>query len=1328
MSWKEDGNFESSLDAYWSQCMAQDVVSMQGWLDAARGNGISGRKLEMLKDRVKQCIQGSIDKVERRKRGVPKVSFPAHLPVSARAEEISKVLKSHQVVVLSGETGSGKSTQLPKMCLAMGRGVRGKIGCTQPRRVAAQSLSKRVAEEMGVTWGKEVGCKIRFQDHTSPHSYIKFMTDGMLLAELQQDPMLGEYDTLIIDEAHERSLNIDFILGHLRQLMPHRPDLKLIITSATIDTQVFSDAFKQAPVLEVSGKLYPVEVIYQPVEPQAENQEEVSHVTASVHCVQEILRVHHSGDILVFMPSESDIKETIARLEGKKPRGFECLPLYGRLAGADQQRIFQGGGLRRVVVATNIAETSLTLPGIRFVVDTGLARVSRYSPSTHTRRLPIEPIAQSNANQRKGRCGRVQEGICFRLYSQEDFEQRAAFLAPEIQRCNLAEVILKMKAHGLGDMETFPFIQPPRPAAIKAGYKLLQELGAIDTKLELTDLGKKLACLPLDPTIGRMILQGAQEGVLDEIIIIAAGMSVQDPRERPSEAASEADAAHQRFRHSNSDFLTLLKLWEFCFENENLGGKSNQIRKQCRTHFIHYLRMREWRDIHHQIWSVIKADTQLIVQQHQAFEPDRFQDPRWYAAIHRSILAGLLSQCAHSLERQTYQTASGRQAYLFPGSVLYQRGPKEGGKPTRPDKAQVKGRDKGWVVAGELVETSRTFIRMVATIKPQWIIHLGKHLCKVSYLNPRWDSAKGKVVCTEVTRLNGIEVIARQADFGQAQPIAAREIFIREGLVGERDRWDIPFLNHNNQVIQEASLRLTRIRHGHYLNLDDQLSEFYQKHLPEQITSMGALRHYLKGGGGQAHNLCMPVEVLMPKGYQRGEDHEFPSTLLIEGKQVKVAYAYAPGEENDGVTLEIPSGLASKINEASLLWMIPGNREDLIHHLFRGLGKESRRRLMPLNDRARAAAVVIKDATGETFLDKLGEWLVNRFEIQLDRGDWDLKSLPKHLKPRIKVLDDLGKTLYQGRELAQVHGETSKPQTSDAQPALEKALQRWEEEDLRGWTFEDPPEKILIGSHNGHPSYVFPGLLRQEGQLSLKLFHKAQEARNATQAAWPHLCALDFDRELGWWQRDLQGSRVLEDVRLLYMPFGSPEVFATQAYHSMLNHLFACEACYPLQRLHYDRAREVARARMMGLWAESLELWPGILQARQNLLMQSSAYAGMKEDIQSLFPDQWLLRIPYQRLKHYPRYLKAMEIRANRAQSNSIRDREKAERLIPWIKALAEAYHQLTPGESRWNQWTELRWMIEEFRVSLFAQELGTSIPVSEKRLGKLLKELSRKG
>jgi ATP-dependent helicase HrpA len=737
------------------QCLLPDWVRLGRRLARLLRDRHHPDQREALLERLRQQVHASLALREERRLNVPTATYPSELPITARKDEIVAAIRAHQVIVIAGETGSGKTTQIPKMCLAAGLGIEAKIGCTQPRRVAALSISRRIAEELNVSWGREVGCKIRFDDRSSAQTYIKMMTDGILLAETQGDPTLSEYNAIILDEAHERSLNIDFLLGHLKGLLSRRKDLKLIITSATIDTQAFSQHFDHAPIIEVSGRLYPVEVQYQPLDAASEEQGEISYVDAAVQAAERILYQTHSGDLLIFMPGERDIRETGDQLEGRFNGEAEIIPLFGRLSAGDQQRVFAPSSRRKIVIATNIAETSLTIPGIRYVIDAGLARISRYNPRTRVKRLPIEAISQSSANQRKGRAGRVEAGVCIRLYAEEDFQARPLFTQPEIQRANLAEVILRMKAFHLGDIETFPFVQPPSPAAIANGYALLQELGALDELRSLTPLGQDLARLPIDPTLGRMLLQSQHEHATAELLIIAAGLSIQDPRERPLEQKEAAAAAHKQFSDPQSDFLSLLNIWNAVHEEWDRLRTQGQRRKFCKQRFLSYVRMREWQDVYSQLHDALEDLGTLRLNESNAA----------YAAIHRSILAGLVGHVARFEERNNYKAAGNKLLSVFPGSALYARGEAQkktnlkGSKP--PPKP--KSNQPPWIVAGEIVETSQLFARTLAGIEPEWIFQLAPHCCKLTHQNPHWSASASNVLVEEIVALHGLEVQRRCA-------------------------------------------------------------------------------------------------------------------------------------------------------------------------------------------------------------------------------------------------------------------------------------------------------------------------------------------------------------------------------------------------------------------------------------------------------------------------------------------------------------------------------------------------------------------------------------
>ncbi len=955
------------LKALLPRCLLHDWVRLGSRLVRLLKDRHHPDKHEALLRRIMDEVRASIALREARRINVPGITYPPDLPITARKDEIVDAIRNHQVVVIAGETGSGKTTQIPKMCLEARLGISAMIGCTQPRRVAALSISQRIAEELNVTWGREVGCKIRFDDRSSAHTYIKLMTDGILLAETQGDPTLADYNAIILDEAHERSLNIDFLLGYLKGLLVRRQDLKLIVTSATIDTQAFSRHFDNAPIIEVSGRLYPVDVVYQPLDIESEERGDISYVDAAVDATERILLETDFGDVLIFMPGERDIRETSDQLEGRFAGEAEVIPLFGRLSAGDQQRVFSRASRRKIVIATNIAETSLTIPGIRYVIDSGLARISRYNPRTRTRRLPVEPVSQSSANQRKGRAGRVEAGVCIRLYSEEDFNARAPFTQPEIQRANLAEVILRMKAFGLGDMETFPFVQPPSPASISHGFALLQELGALDERRELTPLGRDLARLPVDPTIGRMLLQSQREHATQEMLIIAAGLSIQDPRERPLDQKEAAATAHRKFNDPRSDFIALLNIWNAVHDQWEKLRTQNARRKFCRQHFLSYLRMREWQDLYSQLHDALDSLGTLKLNESNAA----------YDAIHRSILAGLTGHVARREERNSYKAAGNRLITVFPGSALFDRS--EPARKSSPRNTPVAPKPRSsqpqWIVAGEIVETSQLFARTLAGIDPQWIFQLAPHCCKVTHQAPHWSATAGRVLVEEVITLHGLEVQRRKVAYRNINPKEATSIFIRSALVEdnlvpknaprgvrsssaletEDEAENVPsprtansafrFLEHNRAIRQKIENWQTRVRRYDLANLDQALFEFYAKRL-ENVSGTHDLSRVIREQNDPEF-LCVHEADLAGGPVSSYDTEAFPDALPVGGQPVALAYAYAPGEEHDGVTIQLPFTLAQTASGSLLEWAVPGLREEKIATLLRALPKSIRRELMP---------------------------------------------------------------------------------------------------------------------------------------------------------------------------------------------------------------------------------------------------------------------------------------------------------------------------------------------------------------------------------------------
>ncbi len=1355
-----DGRIEE-LKALLPRCMLADWVRLGSRLIRLWRDQHHPDKHEALLNRLVSEIHASIALRDQRQLNVPHVSYPPDLPITARKDEIVAAIRNNQIVVIAGETGSGKTTQIPKMCLEAGLGIEAKIGCTQPRRVAALSISRRIAEELNCNWGREVGCKIRFDDRSSAETYIKLMTDGILLAETQNDPDLSEYNAIIIDEAHERSLNIDFLLGYLKSLLERRKDLKLIVTSATIDTEAFSRHFNHAPIIEVSGRLYPVEVIYKPLDSESEERGDISYVDAAVQAAENIVYETNWGDILIFMPGERDIRETGDQLEGRFGGGAEIIPLFGRLSSGDQQRVFAPSARRKIVIATNIAETSLTIPGIRYVIDTGLARISRYNSRTRTRRLPVEPVSQSSANQRKGRAGRVQDGTCIRLYSEENFNDRAAFTQPEIQRSNLAEVILRMKAFRLGEIETFPFVQCPTPAAIANGYSLLQELGALDEQRNLTELGSDLARLPIDPTLGRMLLQSQREHATRELLIIAAGLSIQDPRERPLDQKEAAAAAHRQFNDPQSDFLALLNIWNAVHDQWEKLRTQNQRRKFCKQHFLSYLRMREWQDLYAQLHDALDdISTLKLNDSNAAYEP-----------IHRSILAGLIGHVAHREERNSYKATNGRVVSVFPGSVLFQRGepPKKpaarGNKPApKPQASQPQ-----WIVAGEIVETSQLFARTVAGIDPQWIFQLAPHCCKVTHQNAHWSVTSGRVLADEVVTLHGLEVQRRKVAYGNINSKEATSIFIKAALVEEnllpirsqeddetddvrvlnhtaRKQPELPpqyrFLEHNRAIRQKIENWQTRVRRYDFADLDKALTEFYSKHI-ENVSSLHDLNRLIRETSDKT--FLHITEADLTRGQEINYDaNAFPDAVPVGGQPVAISYAYAPGEEHDGITIKIPFTLAQTASGSFLEWAVPGLREEKIAELLRALPKAIRKELMPFPPKV---AEIVRDfhPTGTSFLHDLGRFLHQRYGVEVPATAWPTDALPNHLRPRIEVVDNNQKPITSTRDLNSLRSQLESVKVAPTKdPAhWQRAANQWERFAITSWNFGDLPERITVSEDPTLPVYAWPGLQVEDGNVNLRLFRSKDAAQIASLGGVQRLVELAIQKDLGWLEKDL---RALNSLAPLYAPIGSVDELQETALEHLKRYILPSAPLPSLTKQHFEAAVEESRRRIPALASHWMDQLNALLQLRRQVQQRVGFVTALKPqperpktltdfsqlgkvaaapskpnplavELATLTPSRFLETTPFDRLPHLQRYLKALLLRAERAALNPAKDQERTRQVAPYVEALANFSTEKNASSERRRLVEEFRWMIEEFKVSIFAQEVGTAIPISAKRL-----------
>lgn len=1280
-------------------------------------------------------------------------SYDNQLPIHQRREEIITAIRQHPVVIVAGETGSGKTTQLPKFLLECGLGKKGLIGCTQPRRVAALSVAERIAKELKVPLGREVGAKIRFTEKTSAATAIKVMTDGILLNEIQEDPTLRAYDAILIDEAHERSLNIDFILGSLIQIRSKRKDLKIVITSATIDTATFSKAFGDAPVIEVSGRMYPVDLRYRPIGSAGDTSQSPTpdnYIDAAVDAVEEILLENQTGDILIFLPAERDIHELKSHFETSSARSCEVLLLYGRLANAEQQRIFRTGGKRRIILSTNIAETSLTVPGIRYVVDTGYARISRYSTHSRTQRLPIEPISRSSADQRKGRCGRISDGICYRLYSEEDYHSRPPFNTPEIHRSNLASVILRMIAFRLGEVDTFPFIDPPPESAIRGGYRLLSELGAIK-EAEMTDkghkrltvLGRRLARLPVDPTVGRMLLQALEEDCVPQVLIIAAGLSVQDPRERPTEKSAEADTAHRRFMHKDSDFLTLLNIWE-AYHREPAKRSQNQLRKFCKVNFLSFQRMREWSDIHDQLKHLLE---QLL---REGKNSQKKQSDQWtladytvpdmpgYASIHSSILAGLLGNIAVKEEAHLYRGSRNRKAMLFPGSGLFDKkaakelrkasyGKKQPSQPlktTAPD----------WIVCGEWMETGRLYARTAAAVKVAWIESVAGDLIQTKYSEPFWSEKSAAALCKERKLLFGLEIQRRHTSLSPYDPNTATDIFVRNGLVEAGIKERPSFLQENLKLSGLAASELARRRMGSSLTIEDRLFDFYRSRI-KAVGSFAELRTFAKSQhGGSLDFLKAEWSDLLPETSDDALHEDFPGSIRIGGSEIELTYLHEPGGEGDGVTLHLPVEQLDVINQSHLDWAVPGHLEEKVSHLLRALPKEIRIRLHPLKETSRTISRALAPSDKE--LTKiLSEHLLSQYDINARPEDWKTAELPEHLEPRIEIKDRRGKVLATGRnpaDLKKTLREAGRQSIADgglqSLPVWKKTATRLERKNLNTWNFGDLPESIDLTGEAGLPLKAYPAIVSEKGAIHLQLMPDSESAQSETETGWLELAEAETARECAWLCRDL---RDLKQLGVLLLPLGSFEIIKEASWRQLRRYLFRCPNKRPLKKEVFLETLKRAQIEQRGIVPKFIDTLRHLLEARQDVAAlldkkqtkHAITYPGMRAQLEMLVPADLLDRYDYEDLPKITRFLRGMIIRAERAKINLSSDMEKAARIKPYAHIMSEL--ESLAENNRCNHLLKpYRILLEEFKISVFAQQLGTGQKVSEKRLDSLADEL----
>lgn len=1294
------------------ECMSIDQFALRRELSRLRAIKDPEAR-ESANNKLQARIARSQARVSARQAKLPHISYPPELPVSEKRAEIAEALKKHQIVVVAGETGSGKTTQIPKICLELGYGVRGLIGHTQPRRLAARSVATRIAEELNQSLGQGVGYQVRFSDNTTENTFIKLMTDGILLAEIQQDRYLNKYDVLIIDEAHERSLNIDFLLGYLKRLSRQRPELKIIITSATIDVEKFSSHFSDAPIISVSGRTYPVEILYQdPAELEGEDKDDDILLAGVVQALKTLERLERErrqppGDVLVFLSGERDIRDLAMSLRKLQLKHTEILPLYARLTQNEQQRIFAPHTGRRIILSTNVAETSLTVPGIRYVIDSGLARISRYSLQSKVQRLPIEPVSQASANQRAGRCGRVASGICIRLYSENDFLSRPLFTDPEIQRTNLSAVILQMLLLKLGDISQFPFVEPPERRAINDGFRLLDELGAITQDRELTATGRAMARLPADPRLARMLLASCEPAdksvanknvaqCLYELLIIVSGLSVQDPRETPSEKRQAARERHQQYMHPESDFLSWVKLWE-AVERERQELNQNQFRKYCKENFLSWLRLREWRETHRQL----TLSCQELGYKVQHPELDGVVHESDYEAVHRAMLAGSLNQLGQKTQDGFYLGSRGRKFSLFPSSALFKKTPR-------------------WILSAELIETSRLFATMAARIEPEWAVDAAGHLLKRDYFEPHWEKKRGEVVAYEKVSLFGLVLIERRrVSFGNIDPVLSREIFIREALVAEELETRAAFYRHNVSLLADIRKQEEKERKPDILVSDDELAAFYEARLPATINTAAALERWCRDQARDGNDpLLMKREDVIKRDINENSTMAFPDHARVHNNPLLINYRFAPGTDDDGISIDVPEALLASVTQSDLDWAVPGLVHERCVALLKGLPKATRKLFVPVPEFV-SQVLAAPEAQARPPLTQLlteQSWQLKR--IRIAANSWDEQNVPVHLRPRVRVLDSQNKLVDESDDLAALQsrlGARHKISASGKRHSLEQS-------GLQDWTFGDLPADIE--THDGVRLRRYPALQDDGNSVSIVLCDSPVRAQFINQRGLARLLMLRTVQQKSMILKQLQ--RVKQALGLKLMVQGQD--WQEHAVSAIYRLSFRLDEQRPADKSAFERVLESGKAELVSTAERLCRLLSDAYQALYEIRRQierlppdlaKGAGGDMSTQLTFLFPTDFPASVSDAWLWEYPRYLKALEQRLAKLPGQVARDKEHQQTL----DTLLGAWQRL-PAD-RQEQLAEFPWWLQELRVSLFAQPLGTRLPVSEKRLQKRLEDIA---
>ena len=1255
-----------------------------------------GLPCDRMANDLQQMIDQSAALYQSRQQCLPTIKYDESLPVAARADEIISAIEKNQVVIIAGETGSGKTTQLPKMCLQAGRGIAGVIGHTQPRRIAARSVAERISDEMQVTLGEQVGFQVRFSDESNERTLVKLMTDGILLAEIQQDKLLYKYDTIIIDEAHERSLNIDFLLGYLKRVLEKRPDLKVIVTSATIDVERFSKHFNDAPIIEVSGRTYPVEVRYQPLLSKSDSEEldeDQSMEQGILDAVELLIAEERSsgyrgaGDILVFLPGEREIRETAEILRRAELRGTEVLPLYARLSASEQQRIFKAHSGRRIVLSTNVAETSLTVPGIRYVIDPGLARISRYSVRSKVQQLPIEKISQASANQRAGRCGRVADGICIRLYDEADFQARAEFTDPEIFRTNLASVILQMANLRLGAVEKFPFVEMPEKRMINDGYRALTELGALQGE-RLTPIGRQLAKLPIDPKLGRMLIAAQQHNVVKDVAVIVSALSIPDPRERPQDKKTQSDQAHAQDKDEDSDFAVLLNLWER-FEGQRQELSQNQLRQYCRKQFLNYMRMREWRDIHRQI---VIACKQLGFKEVASEE-------RNYEAIHRALLAGLFTQVANKMDDSKEMLGCrSRKLSVFPGSMLFKKPPQ-------------------WIMAAELMETSKLYARVVAKIDPSWIEEYAAPFVKRQYFDPHFERKQGRVMANEQVSLYGLVLVAkRRIDYGHVNPEEAREIFIRAGLVEGELRSKQKFYLHNKALVEQLETQEAKLRTRDILVDDESLYNFYDQRLPDKVRNAKSLDYFVKTSPDA---LFMTREDLVNQQVEVDE-YAFPDSFGLHGVALPIDYQFDPGKEKDGATLKVPVGLLRQLSLEDLGWAVPGFIKERCEALLRALPKALRRRFVPIPQFVDRIYPNLSKDKGD-LLAQLSLQIKRETLIDIPLNEWNAEKLDSHLTLNLEVVDERGKVLGVGKDLAKLQSQFSE--------LVEESFAKFgtkqhEQDNLSQWPDQDIPERQEI-TQAGIKVTAFPALVSQGDKVALKMFDDQSTAQENHRQGVIALLKLTLQKDMRYLQKNLPH---LRESLLIFAPLGKKELLLEDLLNAILDKVFLDGRPLPRRQSEFEQCIADHKGQLISVANDMATQLYRVLSSYQGVakkmkgqipLPWTRVYGDIKAQLGNLIYPGFIGQTPLFWLGQLPRYFKGIEVRLERFQNHL----NKENAFVSELESLWQTYQRQQQAHTEKSLYdpelVKYRWMLEEYRISLFAQSVGTLEPISDKRLAK---------